>query len=128
MYIRDFVSTRRPRKLVAAAERNPFTNDKYPEYTHILPYIPFNFFSYDVNLHNLEHLAFSSTDMESSIFILAYGIDLFLIRMAPDKTFDMITEDFNHYMLLIILAVATGIVLFLRSKVLMAKLKKPHTE
>jgi hypothetical protein len=48
--------------------------------------------------------------------------------MAPDKTFDMITEDFNYLALIVILIAATLLVLFARKKALDAKLKKPHIE
>ena len=66
--------------------------------------------------------------MESTIFTLCYGTDLFLIRYAPDKAFDMITEDFNHVVLVLILVAATvGIVVFKRIMDA-AKLKKPHIE
>jgi hypothetical protein len=58
---------------------------------YLLPYESYNYFSYDTNLIGIENLRFSSSDMESTIFIFAYGIDNFLIRISPDRTFDMIT-------------------------------------
>lgn len=64
--------------------------------------------------------------MESSIFVFCYGVDNFLIRTAPDKTFDMITEDFNYLVLLLILVVGTVVILFFKRQVNLAKLKKPH--
>lgn len=66
--------------------------------------------------------------MESTIFTLCYGTDLFMTRNAPEKTFDMITEDFNHVVLILILIAATvGIVAFKRI-LNAAKLKKAHLE
>ncbi len=51
-----------------------------------------------------------------------------MTRNAPDKTFDMITEDFNHVVLILILIAATvGIVAFKRI-LNAAKLKKAHLE
>jgi hypothetical protein len=66
--------------------------------------------------------------MESTIFAICYGNDVFLVRTAPDKTFDMITEDFNHLILVLILVGATvGIVAFKRL-LNSAKIKKPHLQ
>lgn len=59
---------------------------------------------------------------------MAYGVDAFLIRMAPDKTFDMITEDFNYLVLIVIVIVVTGIVYWLRRKMKFAKLTKHHRD
>jgi len=66
--------------------------------------------------------------MESSIFVFCYGIDNFLIRTAPDKTFDMITDDFNHLILIVILIAATAAILIFKRQLNLAKLKKPHLE
>lgn len=64
--------------------------------------------------------------MESSIFVFCYGVDNFLIRTAPDKTFDMITEDFNYVLLILILLAGTAGILFFKRLVTISKLKKPH--
>jgi hypothetical protein len=66
--------------------------------------------------------------MESSIFVFCFGVDNFLIRTAPDKTFDMIMDDFNYLVLILILVVGTVLVLFFRHQLNLAKLKKPHLE
>lgn len=84
---RDLVSTRRPKKDV----KSFFANEKFPEYTYFLPFQPSSYLSYHLTLANLNKMEFSPTDMESTIFTLCYGTDLFLVRNAPDKTFDMIT-------------------------------------
>ncbi len=66
--------------------------------------------------------------MESTVFVLGYGTDLFLIRMAPDMPFDMITDDFNYLVLVLIMAAVTAGVLVLRYKANKAKLVKPHRD
>ena len=59
---------------------------------------------------------------------MAYGTDVYMIRVAPDNPFDMITEDFNYSVLvLIMIAVSLGVVI-LRSKAKDAKLIKPHRD
>lgn len=66
--------------------------------------------------------------MESTIYIMAYGIDIYMIRIAPDMPFDMITEDFNYLVLVLIVIAVTVGVLVLRHKAKSAKLFKPHRD
>lgn len=121
---RDFVSTRRPKK----ESKSFFANEKFPEYAYLLPFNPSFYLSYDLPLQRLSHMQFSPTDMESSIFVFCYGLDNFLIRTAPDKTFDMITEDFNHVILLLILVAATVAIVAFKRMLNLAKLKRPFIE
>ena len=121
---RDFVSTRRPRP----GAKNFFESEKFPEYTYFLPYQPVDYLSYYLRLATLNKIVFSPTDMESTIFTLCYGRDIFLIRNAPDKTFDMITEDFNHVVLILILIGATVGILAFKRLMNSAKIKKAHIE
>ena len=88
--------------------------------------MPNSYLSYYLELTGLNKIEFSPTDMESTIFTLCYGVDLFMIRNAPDKTFDMITEDFNHVVLLLILLAATIAILFFKRILNAARIRKPH--
>lgn len=119
---RELVSTRRPKETAL------FSNEAYPPYQYMLPYDPTKFFSYNLDLHNLRSIEFSASDMESTIFIMGYGTDIFLIRVAPDQPFDMITEDFNYLVLVAIMIAVTIGVLVLRHKAKKAKLIKPHRD
>ena len=77
----------------------------------------------------MRNVHFSSSDMESTIFVMVYGgLDLFMVRIAPDSTFDMIMEDFNYLVLLAIILVVTIAVAVLRSKAIQARLLKPHRD
>jgi ER membrane protein complex subunit 1 len=99
-----------------------------PEHADLLPFNPSFYLSYDLPLSGLNSVVFSPADMESSIFVFCFGVDNFLIRTAPDKTFDMIMDDFNYLVLILILVVGTVLVLFFRHQLNLAKLKKPHLE
>lgn len=97
------------RKLVSA--RRPsgeavFESDKLPKYEYLLPLVPLHFLSYNLRLFDLRKLQFSPTKLESNLFLLAYGTDVFMLRWTPEQTFDQITEDFNY---LFLLAVVVGI-------------------
>ena len=76
----------------------------------------------------MRDVQFSATDMESTIFVLAYGTDMYMIRVAPDMPFDMITDDFNYLVLMAIMVAVTVGVMVLRYKAKKAKLIKPHRD
>jgi hypothetical protein len=59
---------------------------------------------------------------------MAYGTDIFMIRVAPDMPFDMITEDFNYLVLVLIMVGVTVGVIFLKNKAMKARLLKPHRD
>lgn len=65
---------------------------------------------------DIKSIRFSSSDLESTIFIMGYGIDLFLIRAAPDKAFDMLAEGFNYVQLIAIMVGVTLAAIFFRGK------------
>ena len=47
---------------------------------------------------------------------MAYGVDLFLVRSAPDKAFDMLADGFNYLQLVAIMVVVTIAAIFFRNK------------
>jgi hypothetical protein len=52
----------------------------------------------------------SPASLESTSIVLTYGIDLFLTRVAPSNTFDILSENFNKLQLVLtIAALALGI-------------------
>ena len=81
-----------------------------------MPINPHQFLTHNNELLNLENVRLSSTDLESTIFIFANGIDSFLIRIAPDKAFDMLIDGFNYIQLVVVLLLVTILAIFFRSK------------
>lgn len=49
--------------------------------------------------------------LESTTLVFSYGLDLFFTQLAPSRTYDSLTEDFN-YALLLITIVALVIAIF----------------
>jgi hypothetical protein len=47
-------------------------------------------------------------DLESTCFALAHGLDLFLTRVQPSRTFDLLPEDFPFAMLVAITLTMIG--------------------
>jgi hypothetical protein len=49
--------------------------------------------------------------------MMAYGIDIFLVRIAPDKAFDMLSDGFNYMQLILIMTAVTIAAVFFKGKV-----------
>ena len=49
-------------------------------------------------------LSATSTLLESTAIALSFGLDLFAIRVAPSRTFDVLSETFNKVQLLLTMA------------------------
>lgn len=74
------------------------------------------FLTYNKKLSDIDHMRFSSSDLESTIFIMAYGIDVFLLRTAPDRAFDMLADGFNYLQLVVVVVAVTFAAIFFRNK------------
>lgn len=50
--------------------------------------------------------------LESTSLVLAHGLDLFLTRIAPSNTFDVLNESFNKLQLVLtVVALAVGVLI-----------------
>lgn len=74
-------------------------SDKFPMYDPVLPQINTKFVTYDLQLTNLERIQTFSSRLESTTQVFAYGHDLFLARVNPDGSFDLLDEEFNFMLL-----------------------------
>ena len=53
---------------------------------------------------NVRSICSSPSALESTSLVLAYGLDLFYVRVAPSKTFDLLAADFNHPLLVVLIS------------------------
>merc|ERR1712032_530362 len=73
----------------------------------VLPYrpeIPVSINSYLSHLEQvpgLSHIATTSTHMESTSMILAWGLDQFFTHVQPAAKFDMMSQDFDSFSLVV---------------------------
>jgi hypothetical protein len=74
-------------------------SDKFPMYDPVIPQLNTKFVTYDLQLTNLERIQTFSSRLESTTQVFAYGHDLFLARVKPDGSFDMLDEEFNFTLL-----------------------------
>ena len=75
-------------------------------YDPMLPTDPKWVLSQGDNVLSPAKAAFSATStiLESTSLVLAYGLDLLAARVAPSRTFDILGEDFNKLQLVLVLA------------------------
>lgn len=67
--------------------------------------------AFALQVANVKHIVTAPTLLESTSLVLAYGLDLFLTRVAPSGTFDVLSEDFNKVQLVLtIIGLAIAIV------------------
>jgi len=104
---RKFFDARRPLKDPTPEEME----EGLMKYHPVLPLIPTNVLSYNHSVAGLRAIrAAPAGGLESTSLVIAYGIDMFFVRAAPSKTFDMLPEDFQYgilWLTIIGLSVAT---------------------
>eukprot|EP00457_Paulinella_chromatophora_P000844 gb/GEZN01000844.1/.p1 GENE.gb/GEZN01000844.1/~~gb/GEZN01000844.1/.p1 ORF type:complete len:1049 (-),score=205.00 gb/GEZN01000844.1/:433-3579(-) len=68
--------------------------------------------SYNHSIPRLAGLASSQTGLESTSLVVGWGLDLFLVRVTPSGTFDLLDPDFNYELLVltVVAVVATLII------------------
>merc|ERR1712166_1640096 len=89
------------------------------QYNAQLPLTSTNILSYNHTISNLRAIRAVPADLESTSLVLAYGVDLFFIRVTPSKAFDVLDDQFNFAGLMltvVVLVVAAGICCYIVKK------------
>lgn len=80
----------------------------------IIPYIPElplqheSFLNYNQTVANIKGIYSAPSGLESTSLVLVYGLDLFVTRVSPSKTFDLLKEDFDYFLISIVLVALTS--------------------
>ena len=82
-----------------------FDDALLPAYKPLVPLVHTNILTHDRLVEGLQHTAVAWALLESTCFVAAYGLDLFVARVMPEKSFDMLTDDFNYSAIVISLGV-----------------------
>lgn len=69
--------------------------------TDSLPIIPQSYVTHSLKVEGLRGILTVPAKLESTALVFVHGVDLFLTRIAPSRTYDSLTEDFNYALLLI---------------------------
>lgn len=70
--------------------------------------------SYNKTIANVHTITTAPARLESTSLALAYGLDLFYVRVAPADTFDLLPEDFNFELLILLVVGLCAATLVLR--------------
>ncbi|XP_020295195.1 ER membrane protein complex subunit 1 isoform X2 [Pseudomyrmex gracilis] len=72
-----------------------------------MPEIPIHtdaIINYNQSISRVTGVRTSPSGLESTCLVFVYGLDLFYTRVAPSKTFDVLKEDFDYFLIVIVLA------------------------
>ncbi|KAG8835265.1 hypothetical protein FRC17_004572 [Serendipita sp. 399] len=95
-FSRRLLDPRRPKTKPTASEQE----EGLIQFDILLPDDPRRVVSHNYKLY-VSKLLTTSTQLESTSLVLAYGIDLFLTRVAPSGTFDVLSDSFNKIQLVL---------------------------
>ncbi|RMX69679.1 hypothetical protein KXD40_006786 [Peronospora effusa] len=107
---RNFIDPRQPERQLTPEEQA----EGLMMYSPLLPVYnrPQAMLTYNRTVENLKSISTAAAELESTTLVFAHGLDMFYVRMAPAKAFDLLPSDFNHEML-ILLCLAFLVVTFL---------------
>ncbi|KAF8952668.1 hypothetical protein BGZ46_003410, partial [Entomortierella lignicola] len=85
----------------------------------LIPYSPIPedprlLLSYNLEVAGIKKIVTAPTLLESTTVVVAFGLDTFVTRHAPSKTFDILNEDFSKSQLMLTIVVLT-VVMFVTS-------------
>lgn len=89
--------------------RRPSTNPERAREEGLIPYIPElpiqqdAIVNYNQTVERLKGIHTSPSGLESTCLMIGYGLDLFVTRVSPSKTFDLLKEDFDYFLITAVL-------------------------
>ncbi|KAF8678535.1 hypothetical protein AX14_004695 [Amanita brunnescens Koide BX004] len=88
---RRLLDPRRPKRKPTSEEQE----EMLIEYDPVVPLDPKQIISHTYEVAQVRRIATSPALLESTSLVFAYGLDLFLTRVSPSGTFDVLSESFN---------------------------------
>ncbi|KAJ3398113.1 DUF1620 super [Chytriomyces hyalinus] len=88
-----------PRRPIGAGTAEDREEGLFP-YRPVLDFNPFEVASHVLEVAGISKIVSAPTLLESTSIVAAYGLDLFVVRRAPSKTFDVLSEDFGYMWLI----------------------------
>ncbi|KAJ7147635.1 DUF1620-domain-containing protein [Mycena crocata] len=107
---RRLLNPRRPKNRKPTAEEQQ--EEQLIPYDIIMPDDPRRTISHQYEVSKTRNIITSPALLESSSLVFAYGLDLFLTRVAPSNTFDILSKNFNKVQLVLtVFALGMGIII-----------------
>ncbi|XP_055615709.1 ER membrane protein complex subunit 1 isoform X2 [Toxorhynchites rutilus septentrionalis] len=94
--------------------RRPVTSPEKAREEGIIPYMPELpmpheiLINYNQTIANLKGIHTAPSGLESTCLVFAHGLDIFVTRVAPSKTFDLLKEDFDYFLITVVLVLLTS--------------------
>lgn len=94
--------------------RRPVTSPEKAREEGIIPYMPELplpheiIVNYNQTVANIRGIHTAPSGLESSCLVFVHGLDIFVTRVAPSKTFDLLKEDFDYFMITTVLVLLTS--------------------
>lgn len=94
--------------------RRPVTSPEKAREEGIIPYMPELpmpheiLVNYNQTIANLKGIHTAPSGLESTCLVFAHGLDIFVTRVAPSKTFDLLKEDFDYFLITVVLVLLTS--------------------
>ncbi|KAF8153864.1 hypothetical protein B0H34DRAFT_661928 [Crassisporium funariophilum] len=92
---RRLLDPRRPHRKPTTEESEEFLI----QYDPVLPNDPQRVLSHNYDVANVQRIVAAPALLESTSLVFAFGLDMFLTRVAPSNTFDVLSENFNKVQL-----------------------------
>lgn len=95
--------------------RRPVTSPEKAREEGIIPYMPELplpheiIVNYNQTVANMRGIHTAPSGLESSCLVFVHGLDIFVTRVAPSKTFDLLKEDFDYLMITTVLVLLTSV-------------------
>ncbi|KAJ6617050.1 hypothetical protein B0H10DRAFT_1349440 [Mycena sp. CBHHK59/15] len=106
---RRLLNPRRPKNRKPTAEEQQ--EEQLLPYDVIVPDDPRRTVSHEYEVAKTRNIITSPALLESTSLVFAYGLDLFLTRVAPSNTFDILSKNFNKAQLVLtVFGLGMGIV------------------
>ena len=70
-----------------------------PPYHPLIHKIPTDVMSYYREIYGVRNFVSTSTELESTTLLLAVGLDLYFGVVRPAKSYDILGESFNYFLL-----------------------------
>ncbi|KAJ9575487.1 hypothetical protein L9F63_007645 [Diploptera punctata] len=89
--------------------RRPITVTPEMREEGVIPYIPElplphdAIINYNQTVQRVKGIHTAPSGLESTCLVFVYGLDLFYTRVSPSKTFDLLKEDFDHFLITAVL-------------------------
>ncbi|ESK86134.1 duf1620 domain-containing protein [Moniliophthora roreri MCA 2997] len=117
---RRFLDPRRPNRKPTTQEQEEYL----VQYDPLLPDDQRRVLSHNYEVAQVRHIITAPSLLESTSLVFAYGLDLFCTRVAPSKTFDVLSESFNKTQLVITILALVVAIMFAKPAVRRKKLKE----